>query len=111
MLHPYRIVLVVELVPACSDSPPRPKEGRHVVGWIAALIAAVLIIENWKVVIALVAFLAILSLIVSLVAVVVLVRKATRPVGQLTVLDVALATWAYRWWERRRARRQVGPNW
>ena len=66
----------------------------------------IFVFANWRFIAAVMAVLAVLSIVIGLLMVIVLIRKATRPIGQLSLLDVAIVTWLYRRWEAWRSRRR-----
>jgi hypothetical protein len=64
------------------------------------LIASIIVLANWRVVLATLAILSLLVILFSFLGIVTFLRKVTRPIGQLSLLDVAIVTWVYRRWER-----------
>lgn len=108
MSHRTRSVPPMELVPPSESSSEPNRWNSYWVGRTAVVLACILIAENWKIVVGLLATTASVLLFGLVVGVVVVVRKVTRPVEQLTVLDVVLGTWLYRSWERHKTRRQTG---
>jgi hypothetical protein len=46
-------------------------------------------------------------ILVSVVIIVAFIRNMTRPIGQLSLFDVAFVTWVYRRWERLKAHRST----
>lgn len=105
--HAPRNFWSVELVRAASESPPTTRTKHSRSFWLVAIMAAVIVVENWRLLLGLVALVALLLVFCLAVAAIYALRTLFRPVGSLTVIDVALAAWVHRWWERRRHRRRM----
>jgi uncharacterized protein (TIGR04206 family) len=71
------------------------------------VIASIFIVEDWRLVAASLAILAFVVILVSVVIIVAFIRNMTRPIGQLSLFDVAFVTWVYRRWERLKAHRST----
>ena len=89
-----------------TEETQQPERERHVFRWAALLIGAILTIEDWRIALGFLVVAAVLLFLALALTMMILIRKATRPIAQLTVLDVALLSWAHRRWENRRARRE-----
>jgi Na+-transporting NADH:ubiquinone oxidoreductase subunit NqrB len=89
----------MHLVPDFEETPSETPKKRRPIRWAVILIASILILANLRVVLVTVAIVAFVFLLFGFIVVVALIRKVTRPIGQLSLLDVALVTWAYRRWE------------
>ncbi len=89
----------MHLVPDNEESAPATTPRRHPMRWAIILISSILILANLRVVLATLAIVAFVSILFGFLLVVALIRKATRPIGQLSLLDVAVLTSVYRRWE------------
>jgi hypothetical protein len=89
----------MHLVPDYEETPPETTTRRHPIRWAVILIASILILANLRVVLATLAIAAFVSVLFGFIVVVTLIRKATRPIGELSLLDVAVLTSVYRRWE------------
>ena len=58
------------------------------------------VLANWRLVLAALAIEALVAILFGFLGVIAFLRKVTRPIGQLSLLDVAFVTWVYRRWER-----------
>jgi hypothetical protein len=97
----------MELVPDYQEPPPRKSDARHPIRWTLVVIAAIIVVANWRVVAALLVVVALVVVLISFVVVISFLRKMSRPIGQLSMLDVAYIAWVYRRWEKIKARRPL----
>jgi sensor histidine kinase YesM len=102
-------VAVMELVPDFVEPPPVTRNPRHPIRWTLLAIASILILENWRFVAVTLALMSFVVLLVSFIVIIAFLRKMTRPIGQLSLFDVAFVAWVYRLRERMKSRhRQNG---
>jgi hypothetical protein len=97
----------MERISDTNDTAPPTASSRHLFRWVVLTVLTVIVLANWRLVAATIAVVAVLSIVVATFMVVALIRKATRPIGQLSLIDVALVTWLYRRWEVWRTPRQA----
>jgi hypothetical protein len=100
----------MELVTDSADASSPGAAPRHRVRWAVLTIIAILVLANWRLVAATIAVTAVMSIVVGMMAIAVLIRKATRPIGQLSLIDIAVVTWLYRRWEAWRAPRRTSDS-
>jgi uncharacterized membrane protein YhaH (DUF805 family) len=89
----------VELVPDFGQTSSRSGRPRHWLRWSVLAIVAIFVLANWRFIAAMIAVAAVTSIVIGLLIVIVVIRKATRPIGQLSLIDVAVFTWLLRRWE------------
>jgi hypothetical protein len=97
----------MHLVPDYEEPPPETTTRRHPIRWAIIVIALILILANWRVVLATLAIVTFVCILLGFIVVVALIRKATRPIGQLSLLDVAVLTSVYRRWESAKANHRM----
>jgi uncharacterized membrane protein YphA (DoxX/SURF4 family) len=110
MSHPIHTLRLMEPVPNADNSHSPVATTHHWIRWSMLTIIAVLVIANWRVVAALIAVVAAVSLVIGLLVVIGLMRKVTRPIGQLSLIDAAIITWLYRRWDERRASQHTNDS-
>jgi hypothetical protein len=93
----------MELVTDIDQTSSRSGRPRHRLRWAALAIVAVFVFANWRPIATAIAVAALMSIVIALLIALVVIRKATRPIGQLSLIDVAVLTWLYRRWASWRA--------
>jgi hypothetical protein len=97
----------MELVPDYVEPPPQVHGSRQPVRWTLVVIGAIIVGANWRFVLVSLVIVAFVAVLFSFVVIVAFLRKMTRPIGQLSMFDVAFITWVYRRWERMKERHSV----
>jgi hypothetical protein len=95
----------MHLVPDYEETSSTSQKEHHRLRWTVLSVSTLLILANWKLVVAALAITAATLIVFGLFVSVVFIRKVTRPLGQLSLFDVAIVTWVYRRWESIKSRR------
>ena len=103
MSQPLLTLGNMELVPDYDQTSSRSGRWRHRLRWAAFAIVTLFVLANWRLIATTIAVAAVISIVIGLLMVIVLLRKATRPIAQLSLIDVAILTWLFRRWEAWRA--------
>lgn len=93
----------MELVPASVAPPSRSGRGRRIARWALAIVTLLVVAGSWRALLELFVIAAVASFLLFVVVVFYVFRRALRPIGELSVVDVALLGSLYRWWTRRRS--------
>ena len=101
---------MMHLVPDSVATSSRGTRWRRSIRWVLLAIAAVLVLEHWRLIAAVIAIVVALSAVLGFVMIVALLRTVTRPIERLSLADVAFVTWLYRRVERRHTTRETDTS-